>query len=238
MSLLTVVQRFCQVNGMTQPNIVTSSPDQTVQQYLGILNELMDAVLQDSKYQCFTKEATWTLLAQEDQGAVTTIAPNGFLFFHNQTFYDRTLRRPLYGPVEDDEWQALKAIPNPGPFYKFRIRGDRFLVNPVPTAPLSLIAFEYASNQGVRSANSTTKQYFTADTDTSIFDEAILQRGLSYRWKQVKGLPYQADEQKFYDMLNNFISNNKPRRVINLAGGNGFDIRPGIFVPSGNWNVR
>jgi hypothetical protein len=237
MSLLTLVQRFCLVNGMTQPNIVVSSQDQTVLQYLGILNELLDEILQDSKYQAFTKEALWTCIAQEDQGAVTDLAPDGFLFFHNQTFFDRTLRRPLFGPVEDDEWQALKAIPNPGPFYKFRVRGDRFLINPVPAAPLSLIAFEYASSHGVRAAAGTTKQYFTADDDVPVLPEALMQRGLSYRWKQIKGLPYQADETAYRGQLNNIISNSKPRRVMSLGTGNDFNIRPGIWVPSGNWNV-
>jgi hypothetical protein len=87
------------------------------------------------------------------------------------------------------------------------------------------------------SASPTTKQYFTADDDTPIFPESLLQRGLSFRWKQIKGLPYQADEEKYYELMNNFVSNNKPRRTLNLAGGNGFDIRPGIFVPSGNWPV-
>lgn len=237
MSLLTLVQRFCLVNGMTRPNIVVSSQDQTVLQYLGILNELLDEILQDSKYQAFTKEALWNCIAQEDQGAVTDLAPDGFLFFHNQTFFDRTLRRPLFGPVEDDEWQALKAIPNPGPFYKFRVRGDRFLINPVPAAPLSLIAFEYASNHGVVAVDNSTKQYFTADTDRPVLPEALMQRGLSYRWKQIKGLPYQADETSYRGQLNNIISNSKPRRVMSLGTGNDFNIRPGIFVPSGNWNV-
>jgi len=237
MSLLSVVQRFCQVNGMTAPSSVVSNPDQTVQQYLGIANELLDTLLQESKFQCFTKEGLWTYIGAEDQGPISTIAPNGFLFFHNGTFFDRTLRRPVYGPVDDDEWQSIKAIPNPGPFYKFRVRGDRLLINPVPTAPFSTIAFEYASNHGVRAFSGATKQYFTADDDTPIFPESLLQRGLSFRWKQIKGLPYQADEEKYYELMNNFVSNNKPRRTLNLAGGNGFDIRPGIFVPSGNWPV-
>lgn len=238
MSLLTVVQRFCQVNGLASPNIVVSSQDSAVQQYLGICNELLDTMIDESKFQAFQKQGTWTLIADEDQGPIPTIAPNGFLWFNNGTFYDRTLRRPLYGPIEDDEWQALKAIPNPGPFYKFRVRGNHLLINPVPTTPFSLIAFEYSSCYGVIAADGTTeKQYFTADDDSFVLPEKILQKGLTFRWKQIKGLPYQADETAYYSLLNNYISRNKPRRNYNLADTNNMGIQPGIFVPSGNWPV-
>lgn len=235
MSILTVIQNACRINGIPVPTSVVSNPDTTVQQLLGMANELLDMIAQDARYQVFTAEALWTLTASENQGAVENIAP-GIIYANNQTFYDRTLRRPLYGPVEDDEWQALKAIPNPGPFYKFRFRGGDLLINPTPTAPYSLIAFEYKTKYLVRPASGPVQQYFTADTDTCIFPENILQRGLRYRWKQEKGFPYQADEKAFYDMLNNYIAQSKPRRVMNLAQEE-MNIKPGIFVPSGNWNV-
>lgn len=235
MSILTVIQNFCRVTGLTVPNIIVSSLDVTVLQYLGICNEVLDVVAQDSKYQVFTDEALWTYIAAENQGPLTTIAP-GIIFPSNNTFYDRTLRRPIYGPIDDDQWQALKAIPNPGPFYKFRFRGGDLLINPVPTPPLSLIAFEYTSYNLVVTAGGVKQQYFTADTDTCRFPEPILQRGLTFRWKQIKGLPYQADEEVFYDMLNNFISGSKPRPQINLASPDP-KVLPGIFVPSGNWHV-
>jgi hypothetical protein len=237
MSLLTIVQQHCRVNGLPIPGFVVSSPDSTVQQYLGILNELVESMIDESKFQAFTEEGTWTYLPQEDQGDINDIAPNGFLWFHNETFYDRTLRRPLYGPISDTDWQALKAIPNPGPFYKYRIRGNRLLINPVPTAPLSLIAFEYGSSYGVISSSGVKKATFTADDDEFRLPERILQRGLKYRWKQEKGLPYQADETAYYSLLNNAIARDATKARHDLAHPRPFDIRPGIFVPSGNWPV-
>jgi hypothetical protein len=234
-TILSVIRNVCQINGVPAPAAVVSSLDSAAAQLLAIANELLDTIAQDSRYQVFTAEALWTFLPQENQGSILDIAP-GIIYTNNFTFYDRTLRRALYGPVEDDEWQALKAMPNPGPFYKFRIRGNDLLINPVPQAPLSLIAFEYKTKHLVRPSSGPDKQYFTADDDTCIFPENILQRGIRFRWKQEKGLPYQADEAAFYEMLNNFILGSKPRRSM-LLHENSVTIEPGVFVPSGNWPV-
>lgn len=237
MSLLTIVQQHCRIHTLVYPTSVVGNLDTTVQQLLGLLNELLEMMVDESKYQAFTQEGTWSLIAAEDQGAISTIAPNGWLWFHNKTFFDRTLRRPLYGPMNDVEWQGIKALPNPGPFYKYRIRNNRLLINPVPTTPFSLIAFEYASSYGVLDALGVVKAAFTADSDTFRMDEKILKKGLAYRWKQVKGLPYQADEEAYYKLLNNAIARDGTKRQISLAHSGPTDLSPGIFVPSGNWNV-
>lgn len=236
MTLLSIVQQHCQVHALAVPASVISSQDTSVKQFLGILNELVESMVDESAWQAFTEEGTFTLTAGENQGAISTIAPNGYLWFHNETFYDRTLRRPLYGPISDTEWQQLKALPNPGPYYKYRIRGDRLLINPAPTvAPFSTIAFEYASSYGVRDATGASKETFTADTDTFKLPERILRRGLAFRWKQIKGLPYQADELAYYKMLNNAIARDATKRPYNLAHSGVPELSPGIFVPFGNW---
>lgn len=237
MSLLTIIQQHCQINALNVPTTIIGNRDTTVQQLLGLLNELVESMVDESNFQAFTLEGTFTLQPQEDQGSISTIAPNGWLWFHNETFEDRTLRRPLYGPVSDVEWQRLKAMPNPGPWYKYRIRRDRLLINPVPTAPGSLIAFEYASSYGVKAADGTLKPLFTLDTDTFVLQEKIVKKGLMYRWKRQKGLPYQADEEEYFKLLNNAIARDGTKRAHVLDDAMPCNLRPGIFVPSGNWPV-
>lgn len=233
MSLLTLVQAHCAVNGLNTPSTVASNNDATISQILGILNSLLDEINDQSSFQAYTYEALFTFTAAEDQGALTTLAVNGFQWMLNGTFYDRTLMRPVYGPVSAVEWQALKAIPNPGPFYKYRIRGNNLLINPAPAAPLSTVAFEYASSYGVLAADGTTyKQYFTADDDTTVLPESIIRMGLTYRWKQQKGLPYQDDEDRFWSKLNNAIARDGTKKILKLDGPSMPEIQPGIFVPA------
>ena len=237
MSALSIIQDHCRIHALNIPTIAVGSADAGVQQLLGILNELLDEIVTESKFNVTTQEAVFTAKAQEDQGALSTLAPNGYQSMISETFYDRTLRRPMYGPLNETEWQQIKALPNPGPFYKFRIRGDHLLINPIPAAPLSTLAFEYMSSYGVVSASGTAKSAITADSDTFVFPERILRRGLSARWKQVKGLPYQSDETQYYNLLNNYIAKDKAKPRINVANSKPTDILPGVFVPSGNWNV-
>lgn len=237
MSVLSVIQDHCRIHALNVPTGVVGSTDTGVQQLLGLLAELMDETLNESKFQIVTYEAVFTAVAGEDQGSLQSLAPKGFQFAYFETFFDRTLRRPLYGPLTETEWQQIKALPNPGPFYKFRILRDRLLLNPAPTAPLSTIAFEYASSWGFTDAAGTPKAAITADTDLFVLPERIMRKGLAFRWKQVKGLPYQADETKFYELLNNYIARDKVKRRIDVSHPHPMDIRPGVFVPSGNWPV-
>lgn len=239
MSLLTVIQDHCRIHALNVPTAVIGPTETTGQQLLGIAQQIVDDITDESKFQGITREATFTMAATESQGNLQTIASTeGFMYAVTGTFFDRTLRRPLYGPLTEIEWQQVKAIPNPGPFYKFRLRGDEILINPVPSTPFSKVYFEYLSSWAILAADGTTyKPRFTADTDTFVLPEKLLLRGISFRWKQVKGLPYQADETKYYEMLNNYIVRNKVPRDYDLSKTCLPDINPGIFVPSGNWNV-
>lgn len=237
MSVLSIIQDFTRRHALAVPTGVIGSTDTTVLQLFQILQDVIGELVTESKFNVITREATFTATAAEDQGALTTLAPYGYQWAYFETFFDRTLRRPLYGPLDETEWQQIKAIPNPGPFYKFRIRGDRLLMNPAPAAPLSTIAFEYASSWAYTDATGIPQASILVDTDLIIFPDNIIARGLAYQWKQVKGLPYQEDRDKFYELLNNYIARDKVKRRINLAHPKPVDIQPGVFVPSGNWPV-
>lgn len=235
MSVLSIIQDHCRIHALAVPTAVIGSTDTTVVQLYGILNELLGDMVAESNFNVTTQEAVFTAIAAEDQGLITTYATVGYQWAHPGTFFDRTLRRPLYGPLNDVDWQAIKALPNPGPFYKFRIRQDHILINPAPTAPLSTIAFEYASSWAVKSAAGVLKAAISADTDVFVFPENIIKKGLMARWKLLKGLPYQSDEQAYYNLLNNYIARDKAKPNIAVDYPKQQDIRPGVFVPSGNW---
>jgi hypothetical protein len=238
MTALSLIQQHCRVNALAIPSSVVTSLNTSVQQLFGLLNDVIEEMVTESNFNVTTLETVFTATAAEDQGAMQTLAPSGYQWAIFETFFDRTLMRPLYGPLDETEWQRIKALPNPGPFYKFRIRGDHLLMNPVPAAPLSTIAFEYVSSWAVLSSTGVAKPAITDDMDTFVFPENILKRGLAYRWKHAKGLPYQEDMTKFYELMTNYIAKDKVKRRINVAHPTPTDILPGVFIPSGNWNVH
>ena len=211
MSVLSVVQNFCRKHGLVIPSAVVNGSDVTIQQIYGCLLDVLSETMQESKFQVLVQEALFTLTAQENQGKMTTLAPNGFQWAINETFFDRTRRLPLIGPIGESDWQSLKATPNSPPNYMYRIRGGSLLINPVPTVAggLSQIAFEYVSSYAFTDSTGTTgKVQPTSDADLFVFPENIVAKGLAYSWKQVKGIPYTEDQTRYFDMLNNYVARN------------------------------
>lgn len=235
MSVLTIIQRHCERHALAVPTSVTASMDTTVRQLLATLRETVEELVTESNFNVTTLERVFVATAAEDQGPMTTLAPSGFQWVINETFWNRSNDLPLFGPVNEVEWQRLKALTNAGPNYTYRIRGGNLLLNPVPAAPLPTIAFEYVSSWAVTDAAGTAKSDITADTDLFKFPDNILRKGLAFRWKRDKGLPYQADEAEFYSLLNKYIGRDKTKKTVNLAGRDDRGASPMIVVSSGSW---
>lgn len=238
MSLLSVIQSFCKLHALAVPTAIIGSTDTQTIQLQEIVDDVIKELCSESKFQVTTQEAVFSTVPGEDQGKITDIAPNGYQRAIFETFYDRTLKRPLTGPVTESEWQALKALPSAGTYYKFRLRGDHFLLYPAPSTTSSDIAFEYVSSWPYLDATtSVAKANPTNDSDGFVFPDRIVKKGIAFRWKQIKGLPYQADETEYWNMVNNFVATNKVGRRLNISEGAPVDMKPGIFVPSNSWPV-
>jgi hypothetical protein len=235
MTALSIIQDHCKLHALNVPTSVIGSTDTGTTQLLAILTEILQEIITESKFNVTTQEAIFATTPTEDQGMLTDLAPNGYSAMIFETFYDRSLMRPLEGPVSESDWQALKALPNAGAYYKFRIRQDHLLLYPAPSATSSLLAFEYSSSWAVKDSNGNLKATITADTDVFVFPEYILRKGVSWRWKHIKGLPYQEDEKRYYDLLSNYVARDKVKTRVNVANGPSQEMKPGIFVPSNSW---
>lgn len=233
MSVLSIIQQHCRIHALNVPTAVIGSTDTQVNQLYGVLLETLDDMIQESKFNVTTQEAVFTVTAAEDQGAMATLAPNGYFQANIGTFYDRTNKLAMT-PLSDTEWQAMKASGATGPSFQFRIRNDRLLLSPVPTAPLPQVAFEYMSSWCVKSAAGTLQSTILADDDTMVFPPMIVRKWLMYRWKLLKGLPYQEDMQAAYEQLNNYIARDKVKRPISLDDRSSSAV-PSVMVPSGSW---
>jgi len=216
---------------------VIGSTETQIIQLSEILSEVINEIVAESKFSVTNQECVFTAVPTKSQGTMDVLCPYGYQYPIFETFFDRTLMRPLYGPLTESEWQRLMALPTAGVWYKYRINQNELWFDPVPADPFSTIAFEYMSSWAVKSSGGVLKAATTDDADTFVFPENILKRGLAFRWKQIKGLPYQADETAYYNMLNNYIARDKVKSRIDVSEGEPVDVKPGIFVPSNSWNV-
>lgn len=233
MTILELVQRFCRRTGIPVPTSVVGSTDSQILQALALVEEDVNDLAVRHDWQALLKQGTHTTLASEDQGDISTIAP-GFRYIVNESMWDQTLRLPVLGPLDSKEWQALKSVFVNGPRYQFRFRGNHLLVNPAPVAGHTWL-FEYVSKYAILDTNgTTTKEFFTADTDTFLLPDDLHLLGLRWRWLREKGLDYaelfETYEFQVKDAMGRDggaprVSMDEPRR----AG------KPGIYIPQGNW---
>lgn len=241
MSLLSVVQSFCSRTGLPLPAAVRGTRDKQVSQILALLNEVVEDLL-ECDWQDLTTEALFVTTAGEDQGSLDTIAP-GQLRIKNKTIFNRTLRLPVFGPLGDVKWQALKALPAMGPFYKYRIRGGHLLFNP-PAVAGHTCAFEYISKNIVchhpedEGDPLTYGPELEYDTDTLILHEGdkLLLAGLRWKWKAEKRLDYSEEKGRYDVLVKQALGYDATKPTIALDSADD-TLRPGIWVPSGNWNV-
>lgn len=237
MSLLSTIQNFCERTNIPAPATVIGTTDPQVKQARALLEEIGNDLALRGDWTALDFETTHTTLAQEDQGAIATIAPTGYRNIKNLTIWDRTARLPVLGPVDAPTWQALKAIVVTGPRYQFRIRGGRLLVNPSPPAG-STWAFEYQSADWILdAAGATYKKYFTLDTDTMLLPETLLMMGLRAWWKKEKGMEYAEDFRMYEAQLKQQLGQDGGKPILYMDGGTARNALPGIFVPSGSWQI-
>lgn len=239
MSLLSMVQQVAnKVLGTIPANITAAvqSADSNIQQIISFLNEEGRQCGSRHSWQALRAEATFNTVATESQGSVLALCGPDFNFVVNETMWDRSTRRPVFGPKSPAEWQQLKAQLMQGPWYQFTVRGNQILFIPVPAVG-DAIYFEWCTKFWCTDMTGVTgKTAMTVDTDISKLDEDLHVLGGIWRFKQDKGLPWQADQEKYERMFSDMTSRDGVKARVNLAGVQS-DIYPGIIVPAGNWPI-
>lgn len=236
MNVLELVQQFCLRSGIPKPTTVLGSTDTKILQIQALLEEEGNDLSSRGDWESLTYEATLTTIAQESQGEITSIASNGYRYIKNQTIWDRTDRLPVIGPINQRQWQALKAVVMTGPRYQYRIRNGQLLVNPVPVAGHNW-AFEYISKNWIISADTLNyRSLFLLDTDNFLLPDDLLLMGLRWRWMREKGLDYSELFATYEAQVKDAIGRDGGKQTLYMD-----DTRmlatPGTFIPSGSWNI-
>lgn len=195
MSALSIVQTAASWLALPIPDELFSSTEPQVVQLRGLLNEEgYDLVTwPDKAWTKLTREKQFITVAADAQPGA--LAPD-FSRFLDQSIWDRSQNRPVYGPMSPQQWEQEKASPTFSiSYYGFRLRGNDFLMTPTPQAG-DTIAYEYVSSFYVydTAAGDTvpTKDAFTLDTDTSVFPETLVARRRALALPAGQGLPLRS----------------------------------------------
>lgn len=105
----------------------------------------------------------------------------------NRTQYDKSRRWGLAGPATAQEWEWLQSsYISTGPRIRYRIFGGYIQTWPV-IATNDLISFEYISNGYAIDVSGTSKTAFTADTDTYLWPDRLMQLAVKWRYLNQRG---------------------------------------------------
>lgn len=232
LSLLQIVQAACKRIGILSPNAAFGSTDQQIIQLVSLCEEEGQELAARYPWQALQYEATFTTVAAQVQTAVAAVT-TGFNYIVNDTIWNRTLRRPVYGPNSEQEWQQKKAIQLNGPFNSFRIIQDAINFYPNPAAGQTC-AFEYITKNWITTSIAGVSSVWTNDADTPKLDDQIIVLGLIWRWKQAKKLDYAEDFAKYERRVMDATTRDAGKPTLNL-GGTTYEIQPAILVPRGSW---
>lgn len=151
--------------------------------------------------------------------------PSDFDHFINDTWWDRTNRWKLLGPMSPqlDQWH-LSGIVAIGPRRFFRQIGpfpNNYRIWPPPaeiTNPLQLV-YEYQTINRVRVHGSTTQFAFSFanDDDIPLLDDRLIIAGIKWRFWEQKGFNWLSKRKEYDDMVDRFIARDGGAPKLSMA---------------------
>jgi len=135
----------------------------------------------------------------------------------DRTQWDKTKHWEMLGPEDAQQWQWLKSgYISTGPRVRWRILGQYFNIWPMMNTQ-EYLGYEYRSKGWAESSTGAVKNSFTADTDTTIFDDQIMILGTKLRYWQIKGFDTTSLQQEYDRYLNVAKANDKGAPNLSFA---------------------
>ncbi len=233
MTVLASIQRASTVIGLAVPTSVFSSTDREHLELQDVANTVAGEIADFYDWQALKAIATIT-----GDGSDTA--------FSLPSDYGRMLKKaelrastfpgsPLEHITDTDEWLRIVVSGLTTGIGQWTIYGTQ--VNILPAlANAATAKYFYIKNTIVDPASGVNKTRFDMDTDAFVLDETVLEKGIIYKWKRNKGLPYSEELQDYNDKISERAGNDKGSKILTVGRqrfGNGAleYAWPGTIVP-------
>lgn len=235
-TLLTLIQTFCKENGLPVPSTVINNSNTGVKQFLALMLKVVKDIRETTEWQQNLFTATWLSTGTEVQGTIQGLFPENLDYIIQDTFWNQTMRIPVWGPVPPGTRVALQTMVPAGPFYNYWVQNNMLTVNPAVPEGHQLIAM-YKSNWCV--TNEALTEYkisYQVDTDRAVFPDVVVEAGLLAFWKRAKEMPFTYEMTRYEGLKQSYGTRNVVMPTLFLDKGP-MNLKPGIWVPSGSWNI-
>lgn len=234
MTLLSIIKDAQDELGLPRDTAVINSTDQTTRTLLRFANKEGRELMRRHPWQALVTVKTFTSTAAEEQ---TGAIPSDLDRFINESFFNRTKKRRLVGPLSPQEYEAQKSITASVLIDTFRVKGDAFLIVPTPPSG-ETYAYEYVSKNWCQDSGGTGQAAWADDTDTGVLDEELMTMGVVWRFRKSKGFDYAEDFATYQQQVTQAIMRDGVRRTINFSTDESlFENASVPYVPEGSWNL-
>lgn len=150
-------------------------------------------------------------------GQIAYDLPADFEAITDRTHWDKTKHWEMLGPEDAQQWQWLKSgYISTGPRIRWRILDNKFQIWPVMNTQ-EYLGWEYRSKGWARSAAGAIKNSFTADDDTTVFDDRVLVLYTKLKYFQIKSFDTTALMQDYQRYLSIAKANDKGAPNLSFA---------------------
>lgn len=218
-TILSLIRDAADELGVDQPSglfAVTDTSDVVVPRLKRSLRRCIDLLANDWDWQSLRRERTFTSVASETQ---TGMLPSDFRRFVPETFWDRSSRFRLAGPVPPDQWQTAKTWNSSAVVPYFCVRGNQLLTFPAPAAGRTY-AFEYITSAVGRNAAGSELAAFSNETDVTWWPDELMITGIVMHYRMIERQDSAAEQQVFEKLKADAIKQDGGRRVISMRGAN------------------
>lgn len=218
MTLLTAVNDAQRLLSLPVTTLVVSEGQETQNLLYGLAKQEARDILDRDEFTFPKLRRTLTFTATTGATLQASGLASDFHRAVEETFWNRTQNRKVFGPLNDEEWGiANGAAVTSATWQSAMFRYDGLHIFPAPTAA-DTIAYDYVINTPCQNNGGTYITTFSADNDTYVLGDAILTLGLVWRYKQAKERPY-AEDMRNYELAlaARYRRDRGAARTLNLA---------------------
>lgn len=226
MTLLTTCQAAAGACGFAAPSTIVGSSDDTAILLLRLINK-GGKKLAWKPWQALQKEYIFPA------GVAQTSYPfpPDLGYFQDYTAWDRVQFWALRGSLSPAEWQRYKSgTQTTTPRTRFRIKAGAIYLDPMPASTaVNNFVIEYVSANWVTDGSNFFNA-FSADNQTSLIDEDLLELDLTWRFLERKGLAYAEAKNEFEEVYESTFGRDVPKIPVNI--GIDYDNGSGLTYPT------
>jgi len=211
------------IDSFSAPSTIIGNSDPTAVLLKNVATQVGRELVREARWQALKAPYTFATVANTSAYGL----PSDFQRFANLTFWNTSEGQPLIGPLNAVDWASVtRGLVVLGVRYAFAIYGNFLRITPTPTAAQN-IGFDYYSRFFCTTDAGVAIENWSADSDLWRLDPDLAVRGIQYRFRARKGLPYAEEKADYLSGIAALQFDDTPKPLIDVSG-----IRRGGFAPS------